>query len=66
MKKFQNQNCYAKESNLENIFKLIDDLDDLLTYRILVSEILIYDTLLIIDESTEIDVLTQLFQKLQQ
>ena len=55
---FSQQELSAKQSNLENIFKLIDDLDDLLTYRILVSEILIYDSLLTIDESTEVDILT--------
>lgn len=46
------------QANLFNIFTLINDLDDLLTYRILVSEILIYDSLLTIDETTEIDKLT--------
>ena len=44
--------------NLSTIFTLVNDLDDLLTYRILVSEVLIYDTLLEIDETTEVDVLT--------
>ena len=52
------QELNAKQSNLEIIFKFIDDLDGLLTYRILVSEILIYDSLLTIDENTEIDLLT--------
>ena len=46
------------QANLVNIFKFIDDLDDLLRYRILVSEILIYESLLTIDENTEIDQLT--------
>ena len=46
------------QANLLNIFTLINDLDDLLTYRILVSEILIYDSLLAIDETTEIDQIT--------
>ena len=52
------QELNSKQSNLEIIFKFIDDLDGLLTYRILVSEILIYDSLLTIDENTEIDLLT--------
>tara|TARA_B110000438_G_scaffold118510_1_gene115746 strand:- start:711 stop:1841 length:1131 start_codon:yes stop_codon:yes gene_type:complete len=46
------------QANLLNIFTLINDLDDLLTYRILVSEILVYNSLLAIDETTEIDQLT--------
>ena len=46
------------QTNLVNIFRFIDDLDDLLRYRILVSEILIYESLLTIDENTEIDKLT--------
>ena len=56
--KILQQELNAKQSNLEIIFKFIDDLDGLLTYRILVSEILIYDSLLTIDENTEIDLLT--------
>ena len=52
------QELILKKSNLENIFRFIDNLDNLLTYRILVSEILIYDSLLTIDENTEIDILT--------
>ena len=52
------QELILKKSNLENIFRFIDNLDNLLTYRILVSEILIYDSLLTIDENTEIDKLT--------
>jgi hypothetical protein len=44
--------------NLSTIFNLINELDNLLAYRILVSEILIYDNLLDIDETTEVDVLT--------
>ena len=46
------------QANLLNIFTLINDLDDLLTYRILVSEILVYNSLLAIDETTEIDQIT--------
>ena len=44
--------------NLSTIFNLINELDNLLAYRILVSEILIYDNILNIDETTEVDVLT--------
>jgi hypothetical protein len=44
--------------NLNNIFILIDDLDDLITYRILRSEILIYNDTLIIDDKLEIDFLS--------
>jgi len=44
--------------NLATVFNLINELDNLLAYRILVSEILIYDNLLEIDETTEVDVLT--------
>tara|TARA_B100000902_G_scaffold383744_1_gene422998 strand:+ start:461 stop:1546 length:1086 start_codon:yes stop_codon:yes gene_type:complete len=44
--------------NLSTIFNLINELDNLLAYRILVSEILIYDNILEIDETTEVDVLT--------
>ena len=43
------------ENNLKSIFKLIDDLDDLITYRILNSEILIYNDLLVIDIDSDID-----------
>jgi len=44
--------------NLSNLFILIDDLDDLITYRILRSEILIYNDLFIIDENIDIDLLS--------
>ena len=54
----ENVNLQDINYNLSTIFNLINELDDLLAYRILVSEILIYDTLLEIDETTEVDVLT--------
>ncbi len=41
--------------NLSNIFVLIDQLDDLISYRILRSEILIYDDLLVINDELDID-----------
>jgi len=43
--------------NLTNIFLLIDELDDLISYRILRSEILIYNDLLIVNDNLEIDYL---------
>ena len=43
------------ENNLKTIFKLIDDLDNLITYRILNSEILIYDDILVINNDVDID-----------
>ena len=43
--------------NLSNIFLLIDQLDDLISYRILRSEILIYDDLLVINDELDIDYL---------
>ena len=44
--------------NLSNIFLLIDQLDDLISYRILRSEILIYDDLLVINDDLDIDKLS--------
>ena len=44
--------------NLNNIFILIDDLDDLISYRILRSEILIYNDTLIINDKLDIDALS--------
>ena len=44
--------------NLSNIFLLIDRLDDLISYRILRSEILIYDDLLVINDDLDIDKLS--------
>ena len=45
-------------NNLSNIFLLIDDLDDLISYRILRSEILIYNDLLVINDNLDIDQLS--------
>ncbi len=44
--------------NLSNIFLLIDDLDDLISYRILRSEILIYNDLLVVNDNLDIDQLS--------
>ena len=44
--------------NLTNIFTLIDELDNLISYRILLSEILIYEDLLLINEDLDIDLLS--------
>ena len=43
------------QNNLKSIFNLIDDLDDLITYRILNSEILIYDESLLINSDLNIE-----------
>ena len=45
-------------NNLNNIFILINDLDKLISYRILLSEILIYEDLLEISENIDIDLLS--------
>ena len=45
-------------NNLNNIFILINDLDKLISYRILLSEILIYEDLLLISENIDIDLLS--------
>jgi len=45
-------------NNLSNIFLLIDELDDLISYRIIRSEILIYNDLLIINDNLDIDQLS--------
>ncbi len=42
-------------NNIDTIFKLINDLDDLITYRILLSEILIYEDVLLINNEIDID-----------
>ena len=54
----ENLNLQDVSNNLSTIFSLINELDNLLTYRILISEILIYDDILDIDETTQVDVLT--------
>jgi len=45
-------------NNLNNIFILINDLDNLISYRILLSEILIYENLLSINDEIDIDFLS--------
>jgi len=45
-------------NNLNNIFILLNDLDKLISYRILLSEILIYDDLLLISDNIDIDLLS--------
>ena len=50
------ENKFEVNTNLDQIFLVINDLDDLITYRILASEILIYNDFFInIDENTDID-----------
>ena len=44
--------------NLNNIFILINDLDKLISYRILLSEILVYEDLLILNENLDVDLLS--------
>ena len=45
-------------NNLNNIFILVNDLDKLISYRILLSEILIYDDLLLINDNLDINILS--------
>ena len=45
-------------NNLQNVFTLVNDLDNLISYRILLSEILIYGDLLIVNEDLDIDTLS--------
>ena len=45
-------------NNLNNVFTLVNDLDKLISYRILLSEILIYEDLLIISDDLDIDLLS--------
>ena len=45
-------------NNLNNIFILVNDLDKLISYRILLSEILIYEDLLTINDELDIDLLS--------
>ena len=45
-------------SNLNNVFTLVNDLDKLISYRILLSEILIYEDLLIISDDLDIELLS--------
>ncbi len=52
------QNTNVLNDNLNNIFLLVNDLDKLISYRILLSEILFYDDLLTISEEVDIDLLS--------
>ena len=45
-------------NNLNNVFTLVNDLDKLISYRILLSEILIYEDLLIISDDLDIELLS--------
>jgi len=45
--------------NLNNIFVLVNDLDKLISYRILLSEILVYDDILTVNEELDIDTLSK-------
>ena len=53
-----NRDDLNQNNNLNNIFTLVNDLDKLISYRILLSEILIYDDLLIITDDLDIDLLS--------
>ena len=46
------------DNNLNNVFTLVNDLDKLISYRILLSEILIYEDLLNISDDLDIDLLS--------
>tara|TARA_B100000900_G_scaffold403449_1_gene410556 strand:- start:682 stop:1743 length:1062 start_codon:yes stop_codon:yes gene_type:complete len=46
------------ETNLNNIFALVNELDLVITYRILISEVLVYENLPINEEDVDIDQLT--------
>jgi len=46
------------DKNLNNVFTLVNDLDKLISYRILLSEILIYEDLLVISDDLDIDLLS--------
>ena len=52
----ENNNNLAK--NLDNVFTLVNDLDKLISYRILLSEILIYEDLLNFSDDLDIDLLS--------
>ena len=45
-------------NNIDKIFNIINDLDNLITYRILLSEILIYEDILLINNEIDIDILS--------
>ena len=48
----------AVEENLENIFTLVNELDLVLSYRISISEVLIYDNLPTVEENVNIEEIT--------
>ena len=52
------ENTIDLNTNLNSIFLLVNDLDKLISYRILLSEILIYDDLLVFSGSVDIDLLS--------
>ena len=52
------ENINNLDNNLNNVFILVNDLDKLISYRILLSEILIYEDLLNISDDLDIDLLS--------
>ena len=52
------ENINNLDKNLNNVFTLVNDLDKLISYRILLSEILIYEDLLNISDDLDIDLLS--------
>ena len=52
------ENINNLDNNLNNVFTLVNDLDKLISYRILLSEILIYEDLLNISDDLDIDLLS--------
>ena len=52
------ENNIDLSNNLQNIFILINDLDKLISYRILLSEILIYEDVFLITDEIDIDLLS--------
>ena len=47
------------DKNLSNIFNLVNELDLVLSYRILISEVLIYNELPVVQENVDIEVITE-------
>ena len=52
------ENINNLDNNLNSVFALVNDLDKLISYRILLSEILIYEDLLVISDDLDIDLLS--------
>ncbi len=52
------ENNTELRNNLNNIFILVNDLDNLISYRILLSEILIYEDILTLNEELDVDLLS--------